>query len=110
MTLLLLGAFLVWCFNYIDVSRLILNLGNEFVYTTANKDFLEQEDIYKGGPRDLQRIERRFDYFLEQNPQTKDTILYRTFDRNPLKFWYWREYLTNRRYDYPCLNSGSIPD
>jgi hypothetical protein len=30
-----------------------------------------------------------------------DTILYRTFKRDYLKFWKWSEYMTNDLYEYP---------
>ncbi len=104
---ILLGALVVWSINYIGVLRLVFNLGNEYHYTTAHGEFTGQEDISKGGKGDLERIERSFGVFRNVHPQTQDTVLYRTFTRNPLKCWYWREYLTHRRYDYPCLDRSN---
>lgn len=100
------GALLVWSINYIGLLRLVFDLGNDYYYTTAHGEFTGQEDEYKGGKGDLERIERSFGEFRKVHPQTQDTVLYRTFTRNPLKFWYWRDYLTNCRYAYPYLDSA----
>ncbi len=66
--------------------------NSEFQYTLiANKDKVE-------GMKNL------FKEFLKNNPQTNDTVLYRTFKRNPLKFWNWRFYMTSDMYDYKLKN------
>lgn len=41
----------------------------------------------------------QFKAYKKVNP--KDTILYRNFKINVLKFWFWREYLTEEHYHLP---------
>lgn len=49
---------------------------------------------------DIKTMEERFDMFCDKNTQYKKTELYRTFRRNPLKYWRWYEFLTHPRYKY----------
>lgn len=37
-------------------------------------------------------------------PGNTDTVLYRNFAMNPLKFWRWGEYVFNWRYRLPYIN------
>lgn len=46
--------------------------------------------------------------FQKDNPGSTDTVLYRLFSINPLKFWTWYEYITNWRYRLPYANWKDI--
>jgi len=50
--------------------------------------------------RDLEMMERRYQSFLEKNPDKKREKIYRTFRANPLKFWKWYYYLTDKMYQF----------
>ena len=67
-----------------------------------NSKFVFNAVPAKGRGTDM--MERHFQKFLNNNPETADTVLYRTFKRNPLKFWNWRYYLTSDLYKYPMKN------
>lgn len=49
---------------------------------------------------DIKTMERRFASFCEKNLQYENTQLYRTFRRNPLKYWRWYEFVSHPRYKY----------
>ncbi|PZD77415.1 hypothetical protein [Mesonia sp. K7] len=70
-----------------------------YPYETENSEFEYVACPSKG--LSIEFMENKFLKFLEENPQTKDTIIYRKFKRNPLKFWNWKFYLTSNLYDYP---------
>ena len=46
--------------------------------------------------------------FIEEFPGTTDTIVYRTFWRNPLAFWRWGEYFYDKRYKLPYKSWNEI--
>ena len=50
--------------------------------------------------RDIEMMEGHFASFKDAHQEHSNLKLYRTFKRNPLKFWNWYTYLTNERYDY----------
>lgn len=88
---------------YIWIEPLI----QTYHYTTSNGSFEFREVTGKG--RDLQMLERQFEYYREQNPEIGNNAkVYRTFTVNILKFWKWREYLTHPRWDYPYINPKDI--
>lgn len=39
--------------------------------------------------------------FVDGHPDTKDTLMYRLFWKNPLYFWRWSEYFYDKRYRLP---------
>ncbi|WP_321319864.1 hypothetical protein [Labilibaculum sp.] len=57
---------------------------------------------------DVATMEYRFELFQNENPEYKGTKLYRTFGRNPLKYWRWYEFVTHNRYKYPFKESGKV--
>ncbi len=57
---------------------------------------------------DLKTMERRFASFCEKNPHYKNTDLYRTFGRNPLKYWRWYEFVSHPRYQYKFKKPSKI--
>lgn len=67
---------------------------NDYVYISQsgfdsrNSHYEDYEDIISG-----------FERYKKAYPE--DSILYRTFKINPLKFWYWREYIVEPKYRLP---------
>lgn len=91
--------------NYVNSVNWLISaaFGEDwYYYSTANQKFVIEEIPEKG--LNLKRVSLSFEKYLKENPKTQDTILYRNFSRNPLKFWHWREYLFHKRYDYPYRN------
>jgi hypothetical protein len=73
-------------------------LFKSYLFQTEKAEFEFWTMPSKG--RDTEMMELQFKNFKEQNPEYSDLEIYRTFGRNPLKFWNWFDYLTNDRYDY----------
>ena len=88
--------------NIIPIRILIEPIINSYPYETQNTEFAFTVIPEKG--RDTEMMERQFQKFLKENPQSKDTIIYRTFKRNPLKFWNWSFYMTSDLYKYQVKN------
>ncbi len=88
--------------NIIPIRILIEPIINSYPYETRNSEFVFTVIPEKG--RDTEMMERQFQKFLKENPQSKDTIIYRTFKRNPLKFWNWSFYMTSDLYKYQVKN------
>lgn len=74
-------------------------------YTTKDGNFQFDALPAKGGDIDI--MQRSWQEYKKTNHPT-DTIIYRTFAINPLKFWLWRDYLTSPRYKYLYLNPDKI--
>lgn len=70
-----------------------------FHYQTKNNEF--QDAVVPSKGRSYEGIITRFDVFKEDNPQHKDLVLYRTFERPLWKFWKWKEYLLNPIWKHP---------
>ena len=70
-------------------------------YTTKDRKFQFYEFPAKG--RDLEMMNRAWEGYKNMNHPT-DIVIYRTFAINPLKFWQWRDYFTNPRYQYPYVS------
>lgn len=73
-------------------------LFKSYLFQTEKAEFEFWTMPSKG--RDIEMMELQFNDFKELNPEYADLEIYRTFSRNPLKFWNWYDYLTNDRYDY----------
>ena len=69
-----------------------------YLFQTEKAEFEFRAMPSKG--RDAEILEGHFASFKEAHPEYSDLKLYRTFKRNPLKFWNWYDYLTNEQYDY----------
>ena len=41
------------------------------------------------------------DSYRKEHPNSTDTLVYRVFWKNPLAFWRWRTYFTDKRYKLP---------
>src|SRR6187551_2168991 len=70
-----------------------------YTFQTESEEFEFWAIPSKG--RDIKMMERQFSSFKENNTEYSKLTIYRTFKRNPLKFWNWFNYLSNELYDYP---------
>lgn len=74
---------------------------NSYNFRTKNNEFTFILISEKG--RDLNMMNSQFELFKVENSQTLDTVLYRTFEKKPLKFWNWYAYYSEAKYQYPFL-------
>jgi hypothetical protein len=88
--------------NYIPPIKGLLEFGTTYTYTTLHGRLQPWE--MPGKQPDFQGAMRRFERYKQENPQSADTILYRTFRRNPLIVWRWHDYFFHPRYKLPYLN------
>lgn len=88
----------------IIISNLVKNptIGKRYGYKTINKEFTYQCMPSKG----LEETDMlsAFESFKKENPEYKELILYRTYEKQWWKFWKWREYLFVKRWQYPYLH------
>jgi hypothetical protein len=78
----------------------VLDSFDIYRYTTRHERFVFNE--YPSQGTNIEMIERQWKHYLETNT-TPDTILYRRFEKDPLRIWDWGEYLFAKRYRYPYL-------
>ncbi len=74
-------------------------VGEQWYYSNSEGTFREFEMYIKG--RDYDFIQRRFNSFKEENPNSSDTVLYLNDKKNYLKFWNWYDYGDHPRWDLP---------
>jgi hypothetical protein len=80
------------------VNAFTEGIMTSYLFQTEKAEFEFWTMPSKG--RDAEMMEGHFASFKDAHPEYTDLKLYRTFKRNPLKFWNWYVYLTNERYDY----------
>lgn len=102
----LLFLAIVLVVNYLPPIKGILDFGQTYHYTTLHGEVQPWEMPSK--QPDFNGALRRFEFYKKQNPATSDTVLYRTFKRNPFIFWRWHEYMFHPRYKLPYLDPQSI--
>ncbi|MCZ4694502.1 hypothetical protein DWB61_05555 [Ancylomarina euxinus] len=85
-------------YSYLYIGLIDGGISNRYKFETfdGKHQFLTMPS--KG--TDIKTMERRFASFCEKNPQYENTQLYRTFRRNPLKYWRWYEFVSHPRYKY----------
>ncbi|WP_149240959.1 hypothetical protein [Dyadobacter sp. 32] len=69
--------------------------GSDFYYTSQNCGFSNRGLFIESHEELLSEFEK----YRKKNPT--DSTLYRTFKINPLKFWFWKEYIFDPKYDLP---------
>lgn len=89
---------LVLLSNYTPLKTIFKGLP-VYDYATEQNEFKSSEIPWKGSK--FQKTLNSFEEFKRDNPNSNDTILYRTFKINPLEFWNWHEYMTHPRYKLP---------
>lgn len=86
----------------LGITRVFIDgIGSSYNFKTEHNEF--QFSVIESKGRDVDMMERNFTIFKTNNEMTKDTLLYRTFKRNPLKFWNWYEYIVDEKYKYPYM-------
>ncbi|HZV68579.1 MAG TPA: hypothetical protein VFG10_03515 [Saprospiraceae bacterium] len=70
------------------------------VYNFETKNGYFKDAVIPEKGRDLDHMKYAFARFKEENPGTIDTVLYRTFKLNYLKYWKWHDYATKELYQY----------
>lgn len=83
--------------NILPVRLFIEGMFIRYHFETKNSEF---QYTLVDNKNKVESMENNFQIFLKNNPKTNDTVVYRTFKRNPLKFWNWRFYMTSDLYDY----------
>ncbi len=92
---ILLVGLLIVSYLYWKLDAFTLHIYN---FETKNGNFKYVVIPQKG--RDLEMMKHAFILYRHDNPSTVDTVLYRTFKPNYLKFWNWHGYATNELYSY----------
>ena len=89
--------------NYTGLKTVLGGLP-VYNYTTESNEFEGYEIPWKG--LNFENTIANFKKFKEENPKSNDTVLYRTFKIEPLKFWYWHDYLTHDRYKLSYIKNN----
>lgn len=100
-----LFIFLLLLTNYTPLKG-FLDLKHAYHYSTWHGELQTAERPFKGC--DYRCVGMVLEEFKQQNPHSSDTILYRTFKRNPFVFWRWHDYVFHPRYKLPYLNPEEI--
>jgi hypothetical protein len=87
--------------NYTPMKG-FLDLKQVYHYSTLQGELQTAERPFKGC--DYSCVEMVLEEFKQEHPESRDTILYRTFRRNPFVIWRWHDYLFHPRYKLPYLN------
>jgi hypothetical protein len=90
-------------FNFPPIKPFIevFVLKGSYAYTTIDQSFYDSEMAFKG--RTYETVLRNFDNFKVVCGEC-DLVLYRTFVKNPWKFWLWGEYILYEKYRLPYMN------
>ncbi|MDO1449815.1 hypothetical protein Q0590_26285 [Rhodocytophaga aerolata] len=91
--------------NYTPIKG-ILELEKVYFYSTFNGELQTAERPFKGC--NYSCVEMVLQEFKHNHPGASDTILYRTFKRNPLLIWRWHDYLFHPRYKLPYLHPEQV--
>jgi|SRR4030095_5991937 hypothetical protein len=83
----------------------IISTWTWYYYTTKNGEFYF--DQFDAKARDFAMMDRWWQHYKITKHPT-DTVIYRTFKINPLKFWEWRQYFFSKKYRYPYINPTEI--
>ncbi len=80
-------------------------------FSNKNGSYTFCEIPFKGRTYSRYRVLEDPYFWLEYefyHPKSGDTILYRLFARNPLKFWHWAEYIYDWRFELPYKDWDEI--
>ncbi|WP_266369243.1 hypothetical protein [Tellurirhabdus rosea] len=86
--------------------RWIVYFGKDHVYSTAQGVIFEELPAFGAPYKNVESNFIKYKYLLADKG---DTILYRTFSKNALKFWNWYDYLYHPRYKLPYMNKDEMP-
>jgi len=86
-------------------SLLTEGIGKGYTFETYDGKYKFTHVPSKGSQ--IKSIEMRFTRLINDKPEYKQTTLFRTFKRQPFKFWKWYEYLFDEKYSYPYKNPSN---
>lgn len=89
-----------------NLSIFRIFFSESFYYSNSEGTFREFEMYIKG--RDYAFIQRKFNSFKEENPNSLDTVLYLNDKKNYLKFWNWYDYGDHPRWELPYRSTDSL--
>lgn len=96
-----------WIILIIIISNFIPHLGIQvFHFQTPNKEYQFSYVPAKG--HEIHSMEDSFRKFKKSSTEYQDLKLYRTFEKKPYKFWYWKDYLFAPEWQYPYCESCEI--
>ena len=82
---------------------------NYYQYSNYNGSFTTKEHVFKGtGFRGVKNEFKNYKLDSKSFKKSNDTLLYRLFLRNPLRFWHWKDYFLDERYQLPYKNWKEI--
>lgn len=81
-----------------------------FRYTTRHRDFSSEEEFGWKGRRSYAQVADLLDNYRRCQPTSPDTVLYRTFRKEPGEFYNWLAFLTHPRYRLPYIDSELVKD
>lgn len=108
--LIIVGIIVLVVFN-LHPLRTIMEVfidEDHYRYTNYSGSFTVSEKPFKVDRRYPQVIKGFHAFKDDKKPNSKDTILYRLFWRNPLAFWRWRGYFTEERYKLPYMDFDEV--
>lgn len=93
-------SFIIISNTYSHIYIGFLDGGISKRYHFETYDGIHKFTTMPGKGLNVQSMEYGFVNFCKENPEYLNTKLYRTFRRNPLKYWRWYEFVTHPRYKY----------
>lgn len=75
-------------------------------YSYSNSDDLNTTFVEKFGSNYSFRT-KVYDDYRYSHPNN-DTLMYRNFWKNPLCFWRWKEYFTDKKYQLPYISRSEV--
>lgn len=76
--------------------------GSKYQFISGKNGFNSEKYIWTTE----QELLNHFSEYKKTSPA--DTVLYRSFIINPLKFWLWRDYMVLPYYRYPYKSNSAI--
>ena len=84
-----------WIMGMLTYTDTFMGDARKYKFVSGNSGF---KHSLSGGFK-YKDIKMSFEDYKKTNPN--DTILYRTFHKNPIFFWKWRVYLFEEMYQLP---------
>ena len=98
-------------FNYFPIIPLYLRMEpimRHYQYESSDGGFQANEIEGKSIP--YSQIQTNFEQYKKENKLPESIVLCRNFKKNYWKFWKWRTYWTNPRYQLPYKESTAKKD
>jgi hypothetical protein len=100
-------GFLIFVFFINCIPFMRIFIGEYWYYSNYDGSFRETEILNMG--RSLESIEIRYKYFLQEHPKKRvDLKLYINDKKNYLKFWNYKDYGDDPRWELPYKPLDSL--